>query len=108
MTKPGFVERRMAQWRAIMEMEFNKSVGDDGLFPNHSDKDIWMAGFEAGYNYKDQPSDLTADMVAVDDAIRNTHGLNVEIITWAFRYMKENPSLSITEALNLGYNEWIK
>jgi len=54
MTKPGFEEKRMAQWRAVMEKEFNNSVGDEGLFPNHSDKDIWMAGFEAGYQYNDR------------------------------------------------------
>jgi hypothetical protein len=27
--------------------EFN-NVGDDGLFPNHTDKDIWVNGFIAG------------------------------------------------------------
>lgn len=27
--------------------EFEK-VGDEGLFPNHSDKDIWEKGFEMG------------------------------------------------------------
>jgi hypothetical protein len=26
-----------------------KNVGDEGLFPNHTDKDIWIAGFKAGY-----------------------------------------------------------
>ena len=26
-----------------------KSVGDEGLFPNHTDKDIWVNGFKAGY-----------------------------------------------------------
>jgi len=26
-----------------------KSVGDEGLFPNHTDKDIWINGFKAGY-----------------------------------------------------------
>ncbi len=51
MTKPGFEEKRIALWRAVMEKEFAKSVGDDGLFPNYTDKDIWMAGFEAGYNH---------------------------------------------------------
>jgi len=25
------------------------NVGDDKLFPNHSDKDIWMNGFETAY-----------------------------------------------------------
>lgn len=28
-----------------------ENVGDDGLFPNHTDKDIWIAGFKAGYSY---------------------------------------------------------
>ena len=31
--------------------EFDK-VGDDGLFPNHTDKDIWVSGFKAGFEYK--------------------------------------------------------
>lgn len=35
----------------IAEEEFEK-VGDDKLFPNHSDKDIWIAGFIAGATYK--------------------------------------------------------
>lgn len=26
-----------------------KSVGDDGLFPNHSDKDVWVSGFIEGF-----------------------------------------------------------
>ena len=34
--------------------EFEK-VGDDGLFPNHTDKDIWIAGFKAGYSYCIKP-----------------------------------------------------
>ena len=37
----------------IEEIAFEefKNVGDDGLFPNHTDKDIWIAGFKAGYSY---------------------------------------------------------
>lgn len=31
---------------ALREYE---NVGDDKLFPNHSDKDIWIAGFKEGY-----------------------------------------------------------
>jgi len=34
----------------IARYEFEK-VGDDKLFPNHTDKDIWISGFKAGYNY---------------------------------------------------------
>ena len=32
-------------------LEEFKNVGDDGLFPNHTDKDIWIAGFKAGFSY---------------------------------------------------------
>lgn len=34
---------------AIANNRFNL-VADDGLFPNHSDKDIWVSGFVNGYN----------------------------------------------------------
>ena len=39
--------------KKIEEIAFEefKNVGDDGLFPNHTDKDIWIAGFKAGYSY---------------------------------------------------------
>ena len=32
-------------------LEEFKNVGDEGLFPNHSDRDIWVSGFMAGYNF---------------------------------------------------------
>ena len=31
-----------------------------------------------------------------------------EVITWALKYMKEEPSLSISDAIIYGYNEWVK
>ena len=34
-----------------LAFEEYEKVGDDGLFPNHTDKDIWIAGFKAGYSY---------------------------------------------------------
>ena len=38
----------------LAEEQF-KYVGDEGLFPNHTDKDIWVSGFVAAVNYlKDQ------------------------------------------------------
>jgi hypothetical protein len=50
-TKPGFVEKRMEQMLEIIAREEFTKVGDDGLFPNHTDKDIWISGFKAGYLY---------------------------------------------------------
>jgi hypothetical protein len=47
-TKPGFEEKRMA---LLIEHAYNQEVGDEGLFPNHTDKDIWIAGFKAGIKY---------------------------------------------------------
>ena len=38
------------EFEEIVNLEFEK-VGDDKLFPNHTDKDIWVAGFKAGYEY---------------------------------------------------------
>ena len=34
--------------------------------------------------------------------------LEAEVVVWALKYMKENPRLTINEAITLGYNEWIK
>lgn len=36
------------------------------------------------------------------------YGLEVEVVVFALKAIKENPSLSIEEAINIGYEEWIK
>lgn len=36
------------------------------------------------------------------------YGLTFEVVTFALKYMKEDPSLSIAKALEMGYAEWIK
>lgn len=43
--------------------EFN-NADDDGLFPNHSDKDIWVKGFVAGFEY-DKNKTLIINTIAV-------------------------------------------
>jgi len=35
-------------------------------------------------------------------------GLEVEVVVFALKAMKENPSLTIEEAILIGYEEWIK
>lgn len=117
MTKPGFEEKRMALWRAQMEKEFDKNVGDEGLFPNHTDKDIWMSGFEAGYGYfaaqtlkAENSEDFEEEMNIVQTALKESEdwGLHTEIVTWALKYMKDDPSLTIGQAITMGYLEWMK
>ena len=47
---------------------------------------------------------LIGDML--DSAL--DYGLEVEIIYWALKYMKENPTTSPAEAFALGVAEWVK
>lgn len=34
--------------------------------------------------------------------------LTAEVVTWALKYMKENPQLDISDAIVLGLEEWVK
>jgi hypothetical protein len=36
------------------------------------------------------------------------YGMQSEVVAWALYNMKRNPNLSITDAMQLGYSEWIK
>lgn len=46
----------------------------------------------------------------VSFALANAYqmSLEVEVVTWALKYMKENPNLTIDEAITMGYSEWVK
>ena len=48
------------------------------------------------------------DAVAIALSKAKEQGLETEVVTWALKYMKDNPKLTISEAITLGYNEWIK
>lgn len=53
-------------------LEEFKSVGDEGLFPNHSDRDIWVSGFMAGYNfYKEAQAELELWDITLNDGLEN-------------------------------------
>lgn len=36
------------------------------------------------------------------------YGLEVEVIYYALKYMKQNPKISPAEAFTLGVSEWVK
>lgn len=38
----------------------------------------------------------------------SNHNLLPEVIVWSLKHMKENPFLSVEEALEAGYDEWVK
>jgi len=50
------------------------------------------------------------EMDTVSIALANAYqmSLEVEVVTWALKYMKENPNLTIDEAITMGYSEWVK
>ena len=43
-------------YESVANEEF-KNVGDDGLFPNHTDKDIWTSGFVSALKWKNNGTD---------------------------------------------------
>ena len=47
-------------------------------------------------------------MQSLSDMIRNSKGLELEIIATAFINLKDNPKLSIQEVLLDSFNEWVK
>ena len=53
---------------------------------------------------------LVSEMDAVAIALEQSReeGLEVEVVTWALRYMKNDPTLTISEAITMGYYEWVR
>lgn len=48
------------------------------------------------------------EMSSVGEALKlaSKHKLEVEVITFAFKAIKDNPALTIEEALEVGLGEW--
>ena len=40
--------------------------------------------------------------------LAEVHNLEVEVVVFALKSMKENPSLTIEQAMDIGYEEWVK
>ena len=53
---------------------------------------------------------MLEEFEAVKNAIKGAseYGLEVEVIVFALKYMKENPRLTVKEAISLGYEDWVK
>ena len=53
---------------------------------------------------------MIEDLILVENMLREaqSHMLEVETVYYALKYMKEDPSISINEAMTLGYLEWTK
>lgn len=51
-----------------------------------------------------------SDMACVHSCIKDAavHGLEVEVVTFALLAMQADPTLSVSDAIISGYNEWVK
>jgi len=54
----------------------------------------------------DMIDDLQLVQSLLDEA--SLYGLQAESIYWALKAMKENPTLTVVEAMEIGYSEYIK
>jgi hypothetical protein len=54
--------------------------------------------------------DIIEELNVADSVIRQAFSDNLaaEVFVFAMKAMKENPNLSISEAIYMGYDEWIK
>jgi hypothetical protein len=50
--------------------------------------------------------DFAAIAAAIDPV--QSYGLSVEILYWAMDALKSNPAMTIGEAINYGFYEWVK
>ena len=52
--------------------------------------------------------EMSADLEAVNEALETAHDYNLELeVVWsALRAVKNDPSLSIADAMAMGLNEW--
>jgi len=55
-------------------------------------------------------SEIIEELQTVNNLLlkASEHGMQSEVVTWALQNMKENPTLSIGDAMEIGYSEWIR
>lgn len=55
-------------------------------------------------------NDLIDELWVVSDCLEDAqkYGLEAEVVTFALKYMKQDPTLSISAAITYGYDEWLK
>lgn len=58
----------------------------------------------------DDDNKLTIDMRNISNYLKaaSNYGLEVEVVTWALMAMKEDSTLSLDDAMYLGFSEWVK
>ena len=47
-------------------------------------------------------------MEGVSNVLTNSEGLHIEVLAFAFQELKSNPSITVNQALEYGFGEWVK
>ena len=54
--------------------------------------------------------DIYRSIAIVESVLHDAHDLKIEteVVTWALKFMKQNPSIDISDAMIMGYEEWVR
>jgi hypothetical protein len=58
----------------------------------------------------DSVEDIYRSIAIVESVLHDARDLKIEtqVVTWALKFMKQNPSIDISDAMIMGYEEWIQ
>jgi hypothetical protein len=58
----------------------------------------------------DPVEDIYRSIAIVESVLHDARDLKIEtqVVTWALKFMKQNPSIDISDAMIMGYEEWIQ
>ena len=100
-------------------MDKSKVIPARYILTDENGKDCWISNIngyteldlsEEGINTFDQIEDSGEEMqwmsVMLNEA--HSHGLTVEVVQFALKYMREDTRLTPAQALRIGYAEWVK
>lgn len=77
--------------------------------PTKSGEDYYNQVYEQGIvDHTKSPIERTMDEVEVYLNQAKEHKMDLEIVVWALKAMKDNPDITIEEAMKRGYDDWIK
>ena len=48
------------------------------------------------------------DLASIKNAIEEPHGLSVEVLLWAFYACQANPTQTVAQCIQDGFDEWVK
>ena len=56
------------------------------------------------------PEPIAKSLIVIDEVLKDAHDLKVEseVVMFAMMHIRDNPSATISEAIILGYEQWVR